>query len=314
MSYSPTPLAKKFCKVNGRHLAYSEVGTGRPLVLLHGNPTSSYLWRNVVPHLAGSGRVIVPDLIGHGDSDKLPTHEGPGRYNFEVAYTYLDDMLTGIGVTSEVTMVLHDWGSALGFHWAYNHAERVRGLAYMEGFVMPLPSWNDWPEKARGIFQGFRSAKGEDLILNRNMFIEGVLPSSVLRKLTDQEMAEYRAPFLDKDSRQATLNWPRQLPIAGEPANIVALVQQYADWLRQIPLAGHFFAVGWSLSSHLSFKISVSSDWMDLMIGSESVPLPSRFGSTMRETPGETTNGTPSFASSISLMAAGGKPSSRKRE
>ena len=233
MTYSPTPLAKKFCDVNGRRLAYTEVGSGRPLVLLHGNPTSSYLWRNVVPHLADSGRVIVPDLIGHGDSEKLPPADGPGRYSFEVVYAYLDAMLAQIGVNSEVTLVLHDWGSALGFHWARNHPEQVRGLAYMEGIVMPFASWNDWPEKARGIFHGFRSTKGEDLILNRNMFIENVLPSSVMRKLTDQEMAEYRAPFIDKDNRQATLNWPRQLPIAGEPTNIVALVQQYADWLQQ---------------------------------------------------------------------------------
>jgi haloalkane dehalogenase len=233
MAVSATPLAKKFCEVKGRRLAYAEIGTGRPLVLLHGNPTSSYLWRNVVPHLASSGRVIVPDLIGHGDSEKLPASEGPRRYSFEVAYSYLDGLLMEIGATSEVTLVVHDWGSALGFHWARNHPESIRGLAYMEGIVMPLPSWNDWPEKAHGIFQGFRSAKGEDLILNRNMFIEGVLPSSILRKLTDQEMAEYRAPFIEKDNRQITLNWPRQIPIAGEPAHIVALVQQYADWLQQ---------------------------------------------------------------------------------
>jgi haloalkane dehalogenase len=232
MDYSAVPLSKKFCEVKGHRLAYAEVGTGRPIVLLHGNPTSSYLWRNVVPHLAGSGRIIVPDLIGHGDSEKLPASEGPGRYSFEVAYDYLDGLLTEIGATSIVTLVMHDWGSGLGFHWACQHPQAVRGLAYMEGIVMPLASWNEWPEKARGIFQGFRSAKGEDLILNRNMFIEGVLPSSILRKLTDQEMAEYRAPFVEQDSRQTMLNWPRQIPIAGEPAKIVALVQQYSDWLR----------------------------------------------------------------------------------
>jgi haloalkane dehalogenase len=233
MSFSPTPLAKKFCQVNGRRLAYAEVGAGRPLVLLHGNPTSSYLWRNVVPHLAGSGRVIVPDLIGHGDSEKLPPGDEPGQYSFEVVYDYLDGLLTELGATSEVTMTLHDWGSALGFHWACSHPERVRGLAYMESIVAPFPSWNDWPEEARGIFQGFRSAKGEDMILNRNMFIERVLPSSILRKLTHQEMAEYRAPFVERDSRQTMLNWPRQIPIAGEPANVVAHVQQYANWLQQ---------------------------------------------------------------------------------
>lgn len=233
MTQVSMPMAKKFCEVNGRRLAYVEAGSGRPIVLLHGNPTSSYLWRNVIPHLVGSGRVIAPDLIGHGDSDRLPASDGPGRYSFEVAYAYLDAMLAALGVGAEVTLVLHDWGSALGFHWAYQHPQQVRGLAYMEAIVTPLPSWDDWPEKARGIFQGFRSAKGEDLILNRNMFIEAVLPSSVMRKLTDEEMTQYRAPFAAVDDRQTMLNWPRQIPIAGEPAHMVALVQQYADWLRQ---------------------------------------------------------------------------------
>ena len=236
MTEPATPVAKKFCEVEGRRLAYVEVGSGRPIVLLHGNPTSSYLWRNVIPHLVGSGRVIAPDLIGHGASDKLPASDGPGRYSFEVAYTYLQAMLETLGVDSQVTLVVHDWGSALGFHWAYQHQQRLRGIAYMEGIVTPLPSWDDWPEKARGIFQGFRSAKGEDLILKRNMFIEAVLPSSVLRKLSDEEMAQYRAPFAAEDDRQPMLNWPRQIPIGGEPANIVALVQEYADWLRQSPV------------------------------------------------------------------------------
>jgi len=236
MTQPATPLAKKFCEVEGRRLAYVEVGSGRPIVLLHGNPTSSYLWRNVIPHLAGSGRVIALDLIGHGDSDKLPAADGPGRYSFEVAYAYLKAMLEALGVDSQVTLVVHDWGSALGFHWAYKHPQQVRGIAYMEGLVTPLPSWDDWPEKARGIFQGFRSAKGEDLILKRNMFIEAVLPSSVLRKLSDEEMAHYRAPFAVEADRQTMLNWPRQIPIAGEPANMVALVQEYADWLRHSPV------------------------------------------------------------------------------
>jgi len=236
MTHSATPPAKKFCAVDGRRLAYVEVGSGRPIVLLHGNPTSSYLWRNVIPHLAGRGRVIAPDLIGQGDSDKLPAADGPGRYSFEVAYAYLDAMLAALGVDAQVTLVLHDWGSALGFHWAYQHQQQVRGIAYMEGIVMPLPSWDDWPEKARGIFQGFRSPKGEDLILERNMFIEAVLPNSVLRRLSDEEMGHYRAPFTAAADRQVTLNWPRQIPIGGEPANIVTLVQAYADWLRHSPV------------------------------------------------------------------------------
>jgi haloalkane dehalogenase len=227
---------KQFTKVHGRRLAHSESGQGDPIVLLHGNPTSSYLWRDVMPQLAGLGRVIAPDLIGHGDSDKLPASDGPGRYTLEGTYDLLAAQLAALGADQRVTLVLHDWGSALGFHWARLHPQQVRGIAYMEAIVMPLPSWNDWPEKARGIFQGFRSAKGEDLVLKRNLFIEGVLPSSILRRLSDEEMAAYRAPFAQEEDRQPMLNWPRQIPIAGEPPNVVALVQQYAQWLSTSPV------------------------------------------------------------------------------
>ena len=220
-------------QVLDKTIAYREMGTGDPIVLLHGNPTSSYLWRDVMPALAPLGRVIAPDLIGHGDSDKLPVSDGDDRYSFATSYRYLDGLLQTLGITEKVTLVIHDWGSALGFHWAQNHPDAVRGIAYMEAVVMPLPTWDDWPEKARGIFQGFRSPKGEDLILNRNLFIEGVLPSSIMRPLTDEEMATYRAPFADAPDRQVMLNWPREIPIAGEPPHMVALVQSYADWLAQ---------------------------------------------------------------------------------
>ena len=220
-------------QVLGKTIAYREMGAGDPIVLLHGNPTSSYLWRDVMPALAPLGRVIAPDLIGHGDSDKLPASDGDDRYSFATSYRYLDGLLQTLGITEKVTLVIHDWGSALGFHWAQNHPDAVRGIAYMEAVVMPLPTWDDWPEKARGIFQGFRSPKGEDLILNRNLFIEAVLPSSIMRPLTDEEMATYRAPFADAPDRQVMLNWPREIPIAGEPPHMVALVQSYADWLAQ---------------------------------------------------------------------------------
>jgi haloalkane dehalogenase len=220
-------------QVLDKTIAYREMGAGDPIVLLHGNPTSSYLWRDVMPALAPLGRVIAPDLIGHGDSDKLPASDGDDRYSFATSYRYLDGLLQTLGITEKVTLVIHDWGSALGFHWAQNHPDAVRGIAYMEAVVMPLPTWDDWPEKARGIFQGFRSPKGEDLILNRNLFIEGVLPSSIMRPLTDEEMATYRAPFADAPDRQVMLNWPREIPIAGEPPHMVALVQSYADWLAQ---------------------------------------------------------------------------------
>ena len=223
-------IVQHFAQVHGKRIAYLEAGTGDPIVLLHGNPTSSYLWRNVIPELEGCGRVIVPDLIGQGDSDKLPASEGPDRYSFDVAFEYLDGLLRTIGAEHNVTLVIHDWGSGLGFHWARLNPERVKGIAYMEAIVMPI-TWEDWPEGARGIFQGFRSAKGEDLVLQRNMFVEAVLPSSILRDLTEEEMSAYRAPFDTPEHRQPTLNWPRQIPIEGEPAHMVALVEAYGAFM-----------------------------------------------------------------------------------
>ena len=225
---------KQYAEVEGQRIAYIDVGEGDPIVLLHGNPTSSFLWRNVIPELEHSGRVIVPDLIGQGDSAKLPASEGPGRYTFEVAYQYVAGLLQTLGVTENVTLVIHDWGSGIGFHWARLHPEAVRGIAYMEAIVAPM-SWAEWPESAAGIFQGFRSEKGEDLVLQRNMFVEAVLPGSVMRDLTDTEMENYRAPFSTPDDRQPTLNWPRQIPIEGEPPHMVELVTAYGEFMASAP-------------------------------------------------------------------------------
>jgi haloalkane dehalogenase len=229
------PYQKHFQEVDGKRIAYVDQGEGDPIVLLHGNPTSSYLWRNVIPELLGSGRVIAPDLIGQGDSEKLPASDGPGRYGFLTAYHYLDGLLAALGLDRDVTLVVHDWGSGLGFHWASQHPDAVKAIAYMEAIVMPV-TWDDWPEAARGIFQGFRSEKGEDLILKRNMFVEAVLPGSVLRGLTDVEMAHYRRPFELEEDRQPTLNWPREIPIEGEPAEMVRLVENYGRWLAASPV------------------------------------------------------------------------------
>jgi len=221
---------KKFQEVNGKNIAYVEAGEGDPIVLLHGNPTSSYLWRNVIPHLERLGRVIAPDLIGQGDSDKLLASQGSDPYTFQVAYDYLAGLLDELGINKNVTLVIHDWGSALGFHWAQMHADAIRGVAYMEGIVCPV-TWDDWPESARGIFKGFRSEKGEDLVLQRNMFVEAVLPSSVIRDLSEEEMDHYRRAFLTPEDRQPTLNWPRQIPIDDEPAHMVKLVDSYGQWM-----------------------------------------------------------------------------------
>ena len=220
MISSAMSYTKKRKVIDGKSIAYVDVGQGSPIILLHGNPTSSYLWRNVIPYLENKGRVIAPDLIGHGDSEKLPADQGPERYSFMAAYYYLNLLLEELEITTHVTLVVHDWGSALGFYWAQQHADAVKGIAYMEAIVCPI-TWHDWPKSARGIFKGFRSEKGEDLILERNMFVEAVLPSSVIRSLSDEEMEQYRRAFANADDRQPTLNWPRQIPIDGDPLHMV---------------------------------------------------------------------------------------------
>ena len=224
------PYEKKFIDVESKKIAYIDEGHGDPIVLIHGNPTSSFLWRNIVPELLNSGRVIVPDLIGQGDSEKLPVSDGSDRYSLEVAYKYVDGLLQNIGADNNVTLVIHDWGSGIGFLWAMRNPNAVKGVAYMEAIVKPM-SWDDWPEGGVGIFKGFRSEKGEDLILNRNMFIEGVLPSSVIRELTEKEMNAYRATHIKEEDRQPLLNWPRQIPLEGEPEDIISLVNDYGAFM-----------------------------------------------------------------------------------
>ncbi len=222
---------KKRIEVHGHEMAVVDVGEGDPVVFLHGNPTSSYLWRNVMPHVEGRGRLVAPDLIGMGDSEKL-TESGPDRYRFVEHRHYLDGLLEALGVTDNVVFVVHDWGSALGFDWANRHRDAVRGIAYMEAIVGPIPSWDAWPEAARGVFQGFRSPAGEDMVLAKNVFVERVLPGSVLRRMTAEEMTVYRRPFEQEgESRRPTLTWPREIPIAGEPQDVAAIVRSYADWL-----------------------------------------------------------------------------------
>jgi haloalkane dehalogenase len=226
---------KKRARVLGRSMAYVEVGTGDPIVFLHGNPTSSYLWRNVIPHVEKLGRCIAPDLIGMGDSDKLEP-SGPERYRFVEHRDYLDALLDTLGVRGNATFVIHDWGSALGFDWANRHRHAVRGIAYMEAIVQPV-TWNDWPEAARAIFQGFRSPAGETMVLEQNVFVERVLPGSILRGLSDAEMAVYRRPYREAgESRRPTLTWPRQIPIEDEPADVVQIVRDYGAWLSESPI------------------------------------------------------------------------------
>jgi haloalkane dehalogenase len=227
------PLTKKTVDVLDSRMAYHERGEGRPLLFLHGNPTSSYLWRDVIPELEGYGHLIAPDLIGMGDSAKLP-NPGPDTYRFTTHRQYLAAFIDAvIGRADSIVLVVHDWGSALGFDWANHHRDRVRGIAYMEAIVRPIASWDEWSPQAVPIFQGFRSDKGEQMIIERNMFVERVLPGSVLRKLSEVEMAEYRRPFLQAGDRWPTLTWPRQIPIAGEPADVVQIATDYSQWMTQ---------------------------------------------------------------------------------
>jgi haloalkane dehalogenase len=235
MSAGQWRALKQYAQVLGRRMAYVEQGSGAPIVLLHGNPTSSYLWRSVLPELSSLGRCIAPDLIGMGDSEKLPADD-PGRYTFVRHREFLDCLLDELGVTSEVTLVVHDWGSALGFDWARRHPEQVRGIAYMEGVVRPYADWDAWPEAPRSMFQRLRSPAGEQLILEQNVFVERILPGSVLRALSEEELEEYRRPFaVPGEDRLPTLVWPRQIPIGGEPPEVVEVCAAYADWLAHTP-------------------------------------------------------------------------------
>jgi haloalkane dehalogenase len=219
--------------VLGTRMAYHARGEGLPVLFLHGNPTSSYLWRDVIPELKGRGRLIVPDLIGMGDSAKLPDPDND-TYGFTTHRDYLGGFIDAVvGDTESVVLVVHDWGSALGFDWANRHRDRVSGIAYMEAIVRPIVSWDEWSAAATPIFQGFRSNKGEQMILERNMFVERVLPGSVLRKLTEAEMAEYRRPFPRAEDRWPTLTWPRQIPIAGEPADVARIAADYSSWMAE---------------------------------------------------------------------------------
>ena len=220
-----------YITVKGLEMAYQEEGEGAPIVFLHGNPTSSYLWRNVVPHLKGLGRCLVPDLIGMGESDPLP-ESGPGSYRFTEHAGFLEELLQKLEVHKDAILVGHDWGGALLFHWAMQNPDSVQGIVYMETIVSPV-SWRDWPEDAKGIFQGMRSDAGEKIVLQKNLFVEGILPNSVLRKLTEEEMNVYRKPFLEEgERRRPMLTWPREIPIEGEPEDVCSIVTAYGKWLQ----------------------------------------------------------------------------------
>ena len=236
MSLSAKPYAnKKTMLINNKVMSYIDEGEGDAIIFQHGNPTSSYLWRNVMPHLEGQGRLIACDLIGMGDSEKL-TNSGPGSYNYFEHRDFLFTLFEELNIGKQVVFVIHDWGSALGFDWSFQNQDRVQGIAYMEGIVKPV-TWDEWPENATKVFQGFRSEAGESMVLDKNIFVERVLPSSIMRELSEKEMDEYRRPFLNPgEDRRPTLSWPRQIPIQGEPKEVVEVVENYSEWLSSSDL------------------------------------------------------------------------------
>jgi haloalkane dehalogenase len=220
----------KYLDVKGSRMAYVDEGEGDAIVFAHGNPTSSYLWRNVMPHLEGLGRLVAADMIGMGGSDKL-SPSGPDRYNYAEQRDYLFTLWDSLDLGDNVLLVLHDWGSALGFDWAYQHPDRTQGIAFMEALAAPS-RWAEFPDDVVSLFRGFRSPAGEHMVLEQNLWIEGVLPALIQRQLSDEEMDHYRQPFASPgEGRRPTLSWPRNLPIDGEPADVVAMVNEYGKWL-----------------------------------------------------------------------------------
>ncbi|WP_340642521.1 haloalkane dehalogenase [Photobacterium damselae] len=222
---------KKFKTVLGKKMAYIEHGVGDPIVFLHGNPTSIFLWRNIIPYLEGQGRLIAIDMIGMGDSDKLDNTED-GSYSLKENTCFTSALLEELGVNENVTLVLHDWGSGVGFNWANHNQEKIKAIAFMEAIVTSFPTWDEFNHDLHGPIGMLRSPEGDKMVLEDNFFIETLLQNAILRKLTEKEHAEYRRPFINAgEDRRATLAGPRQLPIAETPAETVALINSYSEYL-----------------------------------------------------------------------------------
>jgi haloalkane dehalogenase len=235
-------IKKEKIDVLGRKMAYVEAGSGRPVVFLHGNPTSSYLWRNIIPRVSETSRCIAPDLIGMGDSDKLE-NSGPDSYSFIQHREFVDEFLRLMDLEEDIVLVVHDWGSALGFDWAYRHPDAVRGIAYMEALVKPF-SWKDQNPEFASAFKALRSSQGEQMVLQDNIFVEQILPSFIQRTLSNEEMDEYRRPYIEAgESRRPTLTWPREIPFDGDPDNVFRIIDAYSKWLPDAAFAKLFVNV-----------------------------------------------------------------------
>ena len=220
---------KKYIQVKNKSMAYVDEGNGETFLFLHGNPTSSYLWRNIAPHIEDLGRVVIPDLIGMGDSDKLDGIDNKD-YQYHGQYGYLTSLLDSLDIGNDIHLIIHDWGSAMGFQFARENPNRIKSITYMEAIVMPL-TWDQWPDAATKIFGLFRSEAGEELVLEKNFFVERILLADSSSGYTDEERSEYIRPFMNEgEDRRPTLTWPRQIPLDGEPSKVVEEVKQNAEF------------------------------------------------------------------------------------
>ena len=220
---------KKYQEVRNKKMAYVDEGNGDTFLFLHGNPTSSYLWRNIAPHVEDLGRVVIPDLIGMGDSDKLDGVDNEG-YKYHGQYGYLTGLFDQLDLGNNIHLIIHDWGSAMGFQFARENPDRIKSITYMEAIVMPL-TWEQWPDAATKIFGLFRSEAGEELVLEKNFFVERILLADSATGYTDEEKAEYIRPFINSgEDRRPTLTWPRQIPLDGEPSEVVEEVRKNSEF------------------------------------------------------------------------------------
>jgi len=232
--FASKPYAElKYREINGRRMAYIDEGEGDAIVFQHGQPTSSYVWRNVMPHLEGMGRLVACDLIGMGASEKLDPSLGPDRYSLANHRNFLFELWDQLNLGDRVVLVLDDWGAVLGFDWARQHSDRVQGIVHMEAVAAPL-QWSDLPEQAHPFFKALRSPAGDKMVLEDNIFIDKILPAAILRQFSDEELGHYQRPFtVHGEDRRPTLSWPRSLPIEGEPAEVARVVAESAAWLAE---------------------------------------------------------------------------------
>jgi haloalkane dehalogenase len=224
-------MNKNYKEILGKQMAYIDSGEGQSIVFLHGNPASSFLWRNITPFVSDLGRIIVPDLIGMGDSEKLEGIDNPD-YQYHGQYKYLSTLLDSLDLGDEINLVIHDWGSAMGFQYARENSDRIKSITFMEAIVMPL-SWDQWPENARNIFQLMRSEAGEEIVLEKNIFVERILLNDSANGFTDEERNEYIRPFKNPgEDRRPTLTWPRQIPVDGSPQAVIDEVTKNGEFHR----------------------------------------------------------------------------------